>query len=129
MSTKKSKVYSIFKSKCPQCREGDFFKNKFSFNVLKTTQTKDNCPNCNLKYMREPSFFYGAMYVGYGLSVAIAIAVYFVSTLFFGLTMTESIIAIAASLLLLSPWSLRISRVIWINIFIKYAEDPKDRVQ
>lgn len=128
MSTKKSKLYSIFNSKCPQCREGDFFENKFSFNVLKTTQTKSNCPNCNLKYMREPSFFYGAMYVGYGLSVALAVAFYIISTVFFGLSMKQSIIVIAVGLFALSPWTLRLSRVIWIHLFINYQKEAKDRV-
>ncbi|NIJ44157.1 uncharacterized protein (DUF983 family) [Wenyingzhuangia heitensis] len=128
MSTNKSKLYSIFTSKCPQCREGEFFENKFSFNVLKTTQTKTHCPNCNLKYMREPSFFYGAMYVGYGLSVAVAVAIYVISVVLFGLTMRESLVTIAIGLFLLAPWSLRLSRVIWIHLFIKYAKDPKDRV-
>lgn len=128
MSTKKSKLYSIFTSKCPQCREGEFFQNKFSFNVLKSTKAKDNCPNCNLKYMREPSFFYGAMYVGYGLSVALAIAFYIISTVFLGLNIKQSIIFLAIGLFLLAPWTLRLARVIWIHLFIKYEKDLKNRV-
>lgn len=129
MCTKKSKLYSILNSKCPQCREGDFFENPFSFNVLKTTQTKSNCPNCNLKYMREPSFFYGAMYVGYGLSVALAVAFYIMGTTLFNLSMKESIIVIAVGLFALAPWTLRLSRVIWIHLFINYEKDPKKRVR
>lgn len=129
MSTNKSKLYSILMSRCPQCREGDFFENKLSLNVLKTTATKSHCPKCNLKYMREPSFFYGAMYVGYGLSVALAIAFYMISTLLFGLTMKGSIVVIAVGLIGLSPWSLRISRVIWISLFIRYQENPRKWVK
>ncbi|MDO6737681.1 DUF983 domain-containing protein [Wenyingzhuangia sp. 2_MG-2023] len=127
MFTKESKLYSIFTSKCPQCHEGAFFENKFSFNVLKTTQTKSHCPKCNLKYMREPSFFYGAMYVGYGLSVALAVALYIISVVFLGLTMRESLFVIAIGLFALAPWSLRISRVIWIHLFIKYQKDESLR--
>ncbi|MGY5352474.1 DUF983 domain-containing protein [Wenyingzhuangia sp. IMCC45533] len=129
MSTKKSKLYSIFNSKCPQCREGEFFENKLSFNLLKTTKTKDHCPNCNLKFMREPSFFYGAMYVGYGISVALAIAFYIVSATFFNLSIKESLVVITVGLVLLSPWSLRLARVIWIHLFIKYAKNPENRIQ
>lgn len=128
MSTKPSKLYSIFTSKCPQCRKGEFFKEKLSFNILKATQTRSHCPNCNLKYMREPSFFYGAMYVGYGLNVAVAIAIYIVSTLIFSLTMKESIITISIGSFLFAPWSLRLSRIIWISIFVKYQPDPTKRV-
>ncbi|ANW94849.1 hypothetical protein AXE80_00415 [Wenyingzhuangia fucanilytica] len=129
MFTKESKLYSIINSKCPQCHEGDFFENKLSLNVLKTTATKTNCPKCNLKYMREPSFFYGAMYVGYGLSVGLAIALYIISSVFVGLSMRQSIVTIAIGLFILAPWSLRISRVIWIHLFIKYQKDPNKRVK
>ena len=115
--------------KCPQCRDGDFFVNKLSLNILKTTATRTHCPTCNLKYMREPSFFYGAMYVGYGLSVALAIAFYIIGSLCFNLTMKESIIFIAIGLIALSPWSLRLSRVIWISLFIKYQKDKNLRIK
>jgi len=128
MSTKPSKLYSILTSKCPQCRKGEFFKEKLSFNILKATQTRNHCPNCNIKYMREPSFFYGAMYVGYGLNVALAIAIYIISTTFFLLTMKESIITISIGSILFSPWSLRLSRVLWISLFVKYQPDPAKRV-
>lgn len=129
MFTKDSKLFSIFSSKCPQCHEGDFFENKLSFHVLKTTQTKSHCPKCNLKYMREPSFFYGAMYVGYGISVAIAIALYFISTVVFNLSILQILILIAVGLTVVAPWSLRISRVIWIHLFIKYQKDITKRIQ
>lgn len=123
MSLKNNKLYSILNCKCPQCRKGDLFLHKFSFNVLKTTLTKENCSVCNLKFMREPSFFYGAMYVGYGLSVAIGIALYIISTLFFNLDMKQSLIVITTGLFILAPWSSRLARVIWIYIFIKYQKD------
>lgn len=129
MFTKDSKLYSIFTSKCPQCHEGAFFENKLSFNVIKTTETKSHCPKCNLKYMREPSFFYGAMYVGYGLSVALAVALYIISAVFFELSMRQSLVVIAIGLTLVAPWSLRISRVIWIHLFIKYQKEPSKRVK
>ncbi|MGY5355551.1 DUF983 domain-containing protein [Wenyingzhuangia sp. IMCC45467] len=129
MFTKKSKLYSIFTSKCPQCHEGAFFENKLSFKILKTTETKSHCPKCNLKYMREPSFFYGAMYVGYGLSVAIAVALYIISAMFLGLNMRQSLVVIAIGLTVVAPWSLRISRVIWIHLFIKYQKDSTKRIK
>lgn len=125
MFSKENKLYSIFTSKCPQCREGEFFKSKFSYKVLKTTEAKSHCPNCNLKYMREPSFFYGAMYVGYGVSVALAIAFYVISTVLFGQSMRESLVVITVGLFALAPWSLRLSRVVWIHIFIKYQKDKE----
>ena len=73
MFKKGTKLYSITKGKCPKCHEGDFFRFGFTFNPSKVTKIHDNCSNCNLKYMLEPSFFYGAMYINYGITVAISV--------------------------------------------------------
>ena len=128
MFGKGNKLYSIFNSKCPQCHEGSFFKNPLSFNILKTTVAKENCNSCNIKFMREPSFFYGAMYVGYALSVAIAVALFIISHIFIGLSLLNSFIFLSIGLIIIAPWTLRLSRMIWINIFIKYVKNPEDRI-
>ena len=119
---KGTKLYSILKFKCPKCQEGEFFEDKKTWNLNKITNLHKNCPKCNLKYMMEPSFFYGAMYVAYGLTVGIAIAVFIISNLIFGLDLLESFIAIIITLLIGGPINLKISRAIWINIFVSY--DP-----
>ena len=129
MSIKTSKLYSIFTSKCPQCRQGNLFLHKSSFNILSTTKTKDNCNVCGIKYMREPSFFYGAMYVGYALSVAIGVALYVISSLIFGLSMKQSLFVIAGGLIVLAPWNSRLARVVWIYFFVKYKKNSKDWIK
>lgn len=125
MFKKGTKLYSISKGKCPKCQEGAFFKYKFSFNPSKITKIHDNCENCNLKYMLEPSFFYGAMYVNYGFSVALFVGVFIISKLIIGLSILQSFIAIIVVSLLLSPLTLRLSRIIWINMFVSYEEKDK----
>lgn len=117
---KGTKVYSVVKGKCPNCHEGEFFKYKFTFNPTKITQLHDNCPNCGLKYMIEPSFFYGAMYVNYALTVALSIIVFLVSKLVFELSLLQSFIAIILALIILAPLNLRLSRLLWINMFVSY---------
>ncbi|TMM29703.1 DUF983 domain-containing protein [Polaribacter aestuariivivens] len=123
MFKKGTKIYSILKGKCPKCHEGDFFKYKFTFNPSKITQLHDNCPNCNLKYMMEPSFFYGAMYVNYGITVALSIIVFLISKLLFNLTLLQSFIAIIIALIILAPVNLRLSRILWINMFVSYHKN------
>ncbi|SHM98184.1 DUF983 domain-containing protein [Polaribacter sp. KT 15] len=125
MFKKGTKIYSIAKGKCPKCHEGDFFKYKFTFNPSKITQLHDNCPNCNLKYMMEPSFFYGAMYVNYGITVALSVATFLISSLVFNLGLLQSFAAIIITLILLAPVNLRLSRILWINMFVSY--DPKTK--
>jgi hypothetical protein len=43
---------------------------KNPLHLNKILKMHDNC-HCGLKYQIEPSFFYGAMYVSYGLNVAV----------------------------------------------------------
>jgi len=80
-----------------------------------------------LKYQIEPSFFYGAMYVSYGLNVAIGIAAFIISYVIFGASIKVAFISIIVSLVLLFPFVLRWSRNIYINMFVSY--DPKTKIK
>ena len=70
--------------------------------------------------MMEPSFFYGAMYVNYSLTVGISIITFVIATMFFNFSLLQSFIPIVVVLLLTSPISIRLSRIIWINLFVKF---------
>ncbi len=120
MFKKGTKLYSIFFNKCPKCHEGDFLKEKNIFKLHKVFDMNTNCSKCGLKYMMEPSFFYGAMYVNYSLTVGIAIITFVIATLFLNLTLIESFKPIVVVLVLTAPFTIRYSRIIWINFFIKY---------
>ncbi|WP_272151903.1 DUF983 domain-containing protein [Tenacibaculum aiptasiae] len=126
MFGKGSKLYSIFKSKCPRCHEGEFFKYRVSFNPKKITTLHENCPKCNLKYMMEPSFFFGAMYVNYAIAVALFVGIFIIAKVFLGLSILHSFILIVVLSLLLTPINLRLSRIIWINIFVSYNKKAKE---
>jgi uncharacterized protein (DUF983 family) len=122
MFKKGTKIYSIVNSKCPKCHEGSFFSNGFTFNPKKITAIHKNCPNCNLKYMIEPSFFYGAMYVNYGITVALSILTFLIAKLIFNATLLQSFAAIFSALIIFAPVNLRLSRILWINMFISYKD-------
>ena len=122
MFKKGTKLYSIINTKCPRCHKGEFFEHKFTYNPNKITKLHDNCPKCNLKYMMEPSFFYGAMYVNYGITVALSVATFVISIIFFNLTLLQCFAAIIIVLLLLAPINMRLSRIIWINMFVSYKQ-------
>ncbi len=120
MFKKGTKLYSILFNKCPKCHEGDFMKEKNIFKLHKAFKMNDNCGECGFKYMMEPSFFYGAMYVNYSLTVGISIATFTIATLLFNLSLLESFIPIVVMLLISAPITIRLSRIIWINIFVKF---------
>ncbi|MFT5760995.1 MAG: hypothetical protein ACI8WA_000097 [Polaribacter sp.] len=128
MFKKGTKNYSIFNNKCPRCQEGDFFKSKLTYKPSKITELHKNCPNCNLKYMIEPSFFYGAMYVNYGITVGLSIITFLIATLIFGASLLQSFAAIFIALIIMIPINLRFSRILWINMFISYEEKKEDSI-
>ena len=90
MIRKGTKLYSVLKGKCPQCHEGEFFKYNLTINPEKVTKLHDDCPKCDLKYMMEPSFFFGAMYVNYGLSVALFVAIFIIAKVLIVFTILQS---------------------------------------
>ncbi|WP_113654626.1 DUF983 domain-containing protein [Pedobacter namyangjuensis] len=60
-------------SKCPRCRVGSVFTGAtYGFKVQKMNEV---CPHCNLKFEREPGYFYVAMFVSYAFNVAQMITV------------------------------------------------------
>ena len=70
--------------------------------------------------MMEPSFFYGAMYVNYGITVAISVTVFVISKVFFELNLLQSFLSIFLVLVVLAPFNLRLSRILWINMFVSF---------
>ncbi len=119
---KGKKVYSILRGKCPRCQEGDFFKYSFTFHPNKVSKIQKKCSNCDLKYMIEPAFYFGALYVSYAITVALCILTFIISKLVIGLALLTSFVTIFVVLILFIPINLRLSRIIWINMFVSYNE-------
>ena len=117
-----TKLFSIIKNKCPRCHKGDFFVSSNPLDFKQNLKLHERCPSCGLKYMIEPSFFYGAMYVSYALTVAIAIATFIICMLL-DLDLIWTLSSIIIVLILMIPYLVRISRLIYINMFIGYRKD------
>ena len=120
---KGTKLYSVFHNKCPKCQEGDFFKERNLFQFKNLLKLKDNCSHCNFNYMIEPAFYYGAMFVNYGLTVAISLASFVIAFVLLHLNLIQSFIAIVVVLAVSSLYTLRLSRIIWINLFVNYQKE------
>jgi uncharacterized protein (DUF983 family) len=122
MLKKGSKLYSILTGTCPKCQKESMYLDPNPLHLGKTLKMNEKCSHCGLKFQIEPSFFYGAMYVSYGLNVAVGIAAFIISYVVFNSSLKAAFISIIASLLLLFPFILRWSRNIYINMFVSY--DP-----
>jgi uncharacterized protein (DUF983 family) len=122
MLKKGSKLYSILTGTCPKCQKESMYLDPNPLHLGKTLKMNEKCSHCGLKYQIEPSFFYGAMYVSYGLNVAVGIAAFIISYLVFKTSLKVAFISIIISLILLFPFILRWSRNVYINMFVSY--DP-----
>ena len=128
MFKKGNKLYGIANNKCPRCHEGDFYVDKNPFHLSKILTINEKCSDCDLKYMLEPSFYHGAMYVSYGLSVATAIITFIITKLIIGLSLVASFITVVTSLIVLTPVMLKLSRLLYINMFVSF-ESTKEKKQ
>jgi uncharacterized protein (DUF983 family) len=120
MLKKGLKINSILTGSCPRCQNESMYVDNNFLHLTKLLKMHERCSHCGLKYQIEPSFFYGAMYVSYGLNVAIGVVAFIVSFVFLNSTITGSLIAIFASLILFYPFVMRLSRSIYINMFVSY---------
>ena len=116
------KINSILQGTCPRCHQESMYCSKNLFNFSTLLKMNNNCSRCKLQYQLEPSFFYGAMYVSYGLNVALMVGVFIICFFCFNAGVGTIFLAIIASLLMLFPYIMRLSRNIYINIFVSYDE-------
>lgn len=79
-----------------------------------------NCPVCNESYDREVGFYYGAMYASYGVDLIIGFILFFTMVVILGLGIWAFLFTFCGAILVLFPWIFRTSRLIWINLFVKY---------
>ena len=124
-----SRLYSILYNKCPRCNKGPFFDYSNPYN-LKTFDKKGKaCGVCGQSYEPEPGYYYGAMYVSYGLNVMWFVAGWIATSLLLpkdiNIWWTGGIM-IGLNLLLV-PVTFRLARIIWINLFIHYDASAKEK--
>jgi hypothetical protein len=80
----------------------------------------DNCPKCNQDYQKEPGFYWGAMYIGYGLSSGYMLSAMVLCIFAFDFTVNQSFVTAIIGGVLFVPLMARLARAIWINIYVKY---------
>lgn len=120
---KRNPIVNAFMKKCPRCQEGDLFIKPFE--ISNPLNMPDHCPVCNQKYLPEPGFYYGAMFLSYIFSAFFFLGIVGICLMVFKMSANAAIgvmLQVAAATYF---FFLRMSRSIWINLLIKY--DPKAR--
>jgi len=123
MIGKGSKLYSILTGACPKCHQESMYVEKNAYILTDTLKMHEHCSHCNTKYQMEPSFFYGSMYVSYAVSVAFAVCAFIISYVVFNSSLFTAFILIILTLVGLMPIIMRLSRNIWINLFMSYDKE------
>lgn len=114
------KLYSIFTGSCPSCLKESMYSTKNPYSISLLVMNK-SCSFCGLKYEREPSFFYGAMYISYALTIAIGLLFYLIFWWFLEFSLLWCFFGLGGLYIILIPLLLRWSRNIWINCFVSYC--------
>ena len=117
--------------RCPRCRRGDMFRSsnpykKFSLKYI--FDMYDDCPVCKQKFDLEVGFWYGTGYVSYGIAVLLSAATFISWWILIGISVDDNRIFYwlginAILLVILQPWLMRLSRVVYIYFFVSYDEN------
>mgnify|MGYP003594204477 CR=1 FL=1 len=126
--------WSILTMKCPRCRRGPMFKDNNAYRKFKLSHIFDmpeRCPECNQRYDLEQGFWYGTGYVSYALAVALSVASFVAWWVLIGMSTEDNRVfwwlgCNAMLLILLQPWLMRLSRVIYLYFFVSYDSDYKE---
>ncbi|RPG81643.1 MAG: DUF983 domain-containing protein [Crocinitomicaceae bacterium TMED114] len=123
---------NVLVNRCPACREGRLFQVRNPYRPRTINAMHAACPACQADFEREPGFYFGAAYVSYALTVALWVAVlvalytfgalgWITFTGFFDQPEVFLISGIVTLVLLLPPLQ-RLSRSIWIHMFLRYGD-------
>jgi hypothetical protein len=102
-----------------------------AWKLKKTLQMPVKCPECGQPFELEVGFWYGTGYVSYGLSFFLSVATFvawwvlvWMSTqdnrFFYWMGMN------AVFLVLMQPWIMRLSRVLYLYFFVSYDAEYKE---
>ena len=119
--------------RCPRCRRGTMFKHSNPFGKLSLSHILDmpeSCPECNQRFELENGFWYGTGYVSYALAVAVSVATFIAWLVLIGVSTEDNRIFYwlglnGVLLVVIQPWLMRLSRVIYLYFFVSYDENYK----
>jgi uncharacterized protein (DUF983 family) len=116
---------SLFQLRCPRCRSGNLFSEPFDF--AKPLEMPDRCSSCQQKIEPEPGFYFGAMFLSYGISAWMLLFVSLILVFYFKWSVAGAMLMVLLVAALMYIKLLRFSRSLWIHMMIKY--DPSTRLK
>ena len=84
---------------------------------------KECCEHCDLNYLPEPGYYYGAMFISYIFTGWFCIGFVALVHWVWGWGLNVSFLALIAVLALLFVYIYRLARSIWLSINVKYQPE------
>jgi uncharacterized protein (DUF983 family) len=130
---KKNILTSVLTNKCPRCREGKLFTGSNPYDFSNITKMNENCPVCGQPTEIEVGFYVGTGYVSYALTVAYFVSSFVAWKVLIGMTFNLDdnrilywLFSAIALVILIQPILMRLSRSIWIAMFVPYNKNWKN---
>ena len=122
--------WSLFTMKCPRCRRGRMFIDPNAWKLRQTLKMPEKCPECGQPFELEVGFWYGTGYVSYALSFVLSVATFIAWWVLVGISTKDYRFFLwmglnAVFLVVMQPWLMRLSRVVYLYFFIRFDPDYK----
>src|ERR1700687_6319277 len=117
---KPSTLAAILQQRCPRCRE----RKVFGYSIFRGfPKMHPRCAICDLKFQRGEVYFLGAMYISFGLALAIIALIAAMLWTVMGWWITKDVIWAVVLFLPLAPSISLLARVLWI--YLDQTFDPE----
>lgn len=129
MKAKRALISGIVLMRCPKCREEFIFKNRSYFPLNEMVALKKECTICGQKLVAEKNN-------GAGINYVLTIMIFILNLAWywpiFGLTYKDNSVyyflgSSTLVALILQPWLMRFSRVIYLYIFAYFSYDAQQK--
>lgn len=110
-----------FALRCPRCGDGALFSGWFAMH--------EACPECGLRYEREPGYFVGAIYVNYAVTAVVSLGSVIALDVAVGLPVWLQVTLACALAALVPVVFFRYSRSVWLGIdhFVTTTDEAMER--
>lgn len=121
--SQRSGLASILSLRCPKCRMGQLFQAGKISRPGSLFLMHPACPHCKQSFEPEPGFYFGSMFVSYGINTALFLVSWVALLLIYpNYTLTLLLGMLTAVVIISLPLSFRLSRSIWLALFVRF--DP-----
>ena len=117
---KTSTLRSVLSQLCPRCRMGKIFRASIFRGLPKMYE---RCAICGLKFEREEGYFLGAMYISYGVALAMITAFALLWYAIMRWPLEKNVVSAIIVFIPFAPIVSRLSRIIWI--YFDRTVDPE----